>query len=105
MFAIGDKEWPGVSKAMEEMGELLQVFGKLMGTRGSTSHWSGDLLKMMLDEMADVMASVYFTIDYNGLNLDYIMKRMFKKYAQYEQWHRGENEPIPTPIANPLKDA
>lgn len=31
MFAIGDKEWPGISKLIEEAGEVLQICGKAHG--------------------------------------------------------------------------
>lgn len=30
MFSIGSKRWPGISKLIEECGEVLQIAGKLM---------------------------------------------------------------------------
>ena len=41
MFAIGDKKWPGISKLVEEAGEVTQVAGKLMGSGGDILHWDG----------------------------------------------------------------
>lgn len=61
MFAIGDEEWPGISKLAEEAGEVLQVIGKLMGTRGQTKHWNvPDLKKALEDEIADLDAAIAF---------------------------------------------
>ena len=38
MFKIEDKRWPGVSKVLEEIGELGEELGKLMGSNGKTKH-------------------------------------------------------------------
>jgi len=35
-FSIGSAVWPGVSKVIEEMGELQQVLGKLIAVAGDT---------------------------------------------------------------------
>lgn len=90
MFALGDKIWPGVSKAVEELAELGVVFGKLMGSRGKVEHWSGNLWEMMHDEMGDVLAAVYFVARRNGLDLERIRLRAKQKLAQYKKWHAGE---------------
>ena len=92
MFAIGDREWPGVSKLIEEMGELHQVLGKLMGSRGSTEHWSGDLRKMLHEELADVLASVHFVIERNNLDHSVIDPRVFEKLTKFSNWHQGDPE-------------
>lgn len=103
MFAIGDKEWPGVSKAVEEMGELLQVLGKLMGMRGNTNHWSGDLMAMLLDELADVRASLDFLAMFNKLDMNYIDKRYAEKLRLYREWHK--TDPKPPELDKPKQDA
>ena len=59
-FAIGSRVWPGTSKLVEEMGELQQVLGKLIATGGDTDHWSGDLRRMLVEELGDVSAAVRF---------------------------------------------
>jgi NTP pyrophosphatase (non-canonical NTP hydrolase) len=94
MFAIGDNEWPGVSKLVEEIGELGQVLGKLMGSRGDTKHWSGDLRDMMQIEIADVMAAITFVLAYNPvLNREAIEAQIKKKVALFEQWHKDDPDP------------
>jgi NTP pyrophosphatase (non-canonical NTP hydrolase) len=55
MFAIGDNEWAGLSKLIEEAGEVIQVGGKLMGSRGDTNHWSGDLREKLVEELGDLL--------------------------------------------------
>lgn len=92
MFAIGDEEWPGVSKVLEEMGELQQVLGKLMGVRGKTTHWSGDLRKMLIEEMADLKAALIFLEKYNmsGEEIVAMRERVAFKFQRFEAWHRNE---------------
>lgn len=91
-FAIGDQSWPGISKLVEEMGELNQVIGKLMGTHGEFNHWSGDLEPMLYDEMGDVLAAIQFVTSHCLLDADRIAKRAAKKLDIFEKWHRGEND-------------
>lgn len=92
MFAIGDDEWPGVSKVLEETGELQQVLGKIMGVRGKTEHWSGDLRKMLLDEVADVLAALMFLQDkcLSTEEAQAVCDRMEFKLKRFEAWHRNE---------------
>jgi NTP pyrophosphatase (non-canonical NTP hydrolase) len=93
MFAIGDKEWPGVSKLVEEIGEIGQVLGKLMGSRGDTKHWSGDLRDMMQTEIGDVLAAIAFVVDHNPvLNRDAITEQFDRKVALFKQWHADDPE-------------
>lgn len=92
MFAIGDKEWPGISKLVEEIGELGQVCGKLMGTGGKVSHWDGegDLDDRLIAEMADVYAAITFVMRRNfqlELLRDRFTKRAEAKIKLFEQWH------------------
>lgn len=91
-FAIGDQSWPGISKLVEEMGELNQIIGKLMGTRGEFNHWSGDLEPMLYDEMGDVLAAIQFVTRHCLLDAERIAKRAAKKLDIFEKWHRGEND-------------
>ena len=92
MFAIGDKEWPGVSKVLEEMGELQQVLGKIMGVRGEIQHWSGDLRKMLIEELADVYAALSFFQDHNmtGDEMELVSDRAHFKAKRFEAWHCNE---------------
>lgn len=89
-FAIGDQKWPGVSKLIEEMGELNQVLGKLMGSRGSLVHWSGDLGQMLHEELADVLAAIDFVATHGRLDMDQIRARTKAKRELFETWHVKE---------------
>jgi len=91
MFAFSDKEWPGIAKLNEECGELVQVMGKLMMIHGTTNHWSGDLRKMLTEEMADVEAAITFVKE-NCLTkkeVAAIRRRVSSKLKKFEKWHHG----------------
>lgn len=95
MFAIGDKEWPGISKLVEECGETLQVAGKLMGSRGTILHWDGSNLKTRLeDELADLIAAATFVADNCRLDRERIRSRADSKLALFRSWHAKE-DPLP----------
>ena len=90
-FAIGDSKWPGISKLVEEAGEVQQVCGKLLGTRGALEHWDGSNLKTRLeDEIADLVAAAYFVTQKNGLDEDRMAERIEEKMRLFEQWHEGD---------------
>lgn len=60
-FSIGSSCWPGTSKVIEEMGEALQVLGKLIATHGETAHWDGsDLRVLLIEELGDVYGAIDF---------------------------------------------
>jgi NTP pyrophosphatase (non-canonical NTP hydrolase) len=92
MFAIGDEEWPGLSKLAEECGEVIQVIGKLMGTRGKTDHWDGmDLRKRLIEELADLIAAICFAVDQNRLDEQALKERIEKKLETFERWHNEQD--------------
>ncbi len=89
MFAIGDKEWPGISKLTEECGEVVQICGKLLGTGGNVDHWDGSNLKTELEkEIADCYAAINFVIRHCGLDEQAIGARAAIKGRRFEQWHQ-----------------
>lgn len=93
MFAIGDKIWPGVSKLVEECGELVTEFGKLMGSRGDQHHWSGNLVERIENEMGDVLAAVDFVLEHCWLlSKEQVQTRREKKLAIFRQWHMEDPE-------------
>ena len=92
MFAIGDKMWPGVSKLVEEIGELGQVLGKLMGSRGKLEHWSGDLWGMLHDEIGDMLGAVKFVMERCTLDVKRIHERAEAKYNLFQEWHKKDPE-------------
>lgn len=88
MFAIGDKEWPGISKLIEEAGEVQQVCGKLMGTQGKENHWDGTNLKVRIEqEIADLVAACNFVITHCQLDSVSISQRIVAKIGTFDNWH------------------
>lgn len=91
-FSIGATLWPGLTKAAEESGELVQVIAKLMATGGAVEHWDGTNLRDRLtEELADVLAAVYFVVETNsadsGLDLAVFYARVDDKLALFRKWH------------------
>lgn len=87
-YSIGSAIWPGLSKLIEEAGEVMQVAGKIIGTGGDTDHWDGtDLLSRLEDEVADLLAAIKFVMDKNALNQRAMRKRSEAKQALFNEWH------------------
>ena len=90
-FSIGSRHWPGVSKLIEECGEVLQVAGKLMQT-GAT-YWDGTNLKERLEEeLADLQAAIEFVACHNDLAADRIGRHVDEKIALFNKWHKEQGE-------------
>lgn len=107
MFAFSDKDWPGIAKLIEECGELTEVLplvilltavgrltqtqGKLVMIEGGTDHWSGNLRKAMIEEMADVKAAIQFVGDHNlgKRERKTLETRVKNKMKRFDRWHRG----------------
>lgn len=94
MFAIGDRRWPGISKLVEECGEVIQVCGKLMGKRGNVEHWSGDMREKLHEELGDLMAAIAFVTEHCGLDQTLIAKRASEKLKTFKKWHATDKEPV-----------
>ena len=87
-FSIGGTVWPGLSKLIEECGEVLQVGGKLMGSEGRTDHWSGDLNQMLVEELGDLRAAITFFTEANAIDSASVACRHRDKLIQFWEWHR-----------------
>lgn len=88
-FSIGSQFWPGISKLIEECGEVIQVAGKLIGARGVPEHWDGtDLHARMTEELADLLAAISFVIAENELDAASINRRWEEKKERFYRWHR-----------------
>ena len=86
-YSIGSTRWAGLSKLVEEMGELGQVIGKLVGTGGEAHHWDGsDLRERLHEEIGDVMAAIRFFAEVNRLDSARILARAESKFARFVQW-------------------
>jgi len=89
LFAIGADRWPGISKLVEECGEVVHVCGKLLGTYGERPHWDGtDLKERLQQELGDLEAAICFVVGLCYLDMDAIMARRDAKLKQFEHWHR-----------------
>jgi NTP pyrophosphatase (non-canonical NTP hydrolase) len=104
MFAIGDKQWPGISKLVEEAGEVLQVCGKLQGTGGQVNHWDGTDLKVRLEEeLGDLVAAIDFVVDHCDVDGGAVERRAAKKRSLFREWHNQQPLlPAPTPTTDGL---
>lgn len=89
-FSIGSNCWPGTSKVIEEMGEALQVLGKVIATHGATDHWDGsDLRERLIEELGDVLGAMQF---WQAENLDAFERIRLSQRAEgkrrlFETWH------------------
>lgn len=89
-YSIGSDLWPGLSKLIEEAGEVSQVAGKILGTGGKAEHWDGTNLRdRMEEELADLMAACDFVIQHNNLNEEKIGNRVIAKLAVFEKWRKA----------------
>lgn len=89
IFSIEASRWPGLSKLTEEAGEVLQVVGKLMGTRGQLKHWDGSRLNLRLvEELADLAAAIDFVLEHNARQLSRVAfeNRRAEKLAVFNKW-------------------
>jgi NTP pyrophosphatase (non-canonical NTP hydrolase) len=90
-FAIGSRTWPGLSKLVEELGEVAQVAGKLIATGGEPDHWDGTNLRTRLeDELADLEAAIAFVLEHNDLDAGRVAERRAAKLRQFGDWHREQ---------------
>ena len=89
-YCIGSDEWNGLSKLIEEMGELHQVCGKLIGSEGKSDHWSGKLRDKFIEEIGDVYASLnFFTMrNFTSEERELIIKQMQTKEEKFKKWDK-----------------
>jgi NTP pyrophosphatase (non-canonical NTP hydrolase) len=88
-FSIGGRRWPGISKLIEECGEVQQVCGKLLATGGDPAHWEGtDLRVRLAEEIADLMAAIMFVVGANQLPDP--SERAERKRELFWKWHREQ---------------
>ncbi len=89
-YSIGSNYWTGLSKLIEESGEVVQVCGKLLGTGGSVAHWDGTELRTRLEEeLADLTAAIAFVTSRNKLDYVAIQKRAAEKLTKFGDWHES----------------
>lgn len=95
-YAIGSDVWDGASKVVEEMGELLQVFGKLIGCGGSNEYWGGlNLRDKLVEELGDLRAAIRYFEDRNltAEEVTSIDNRSYMKLYRFEDWANNGHDP------------
>jgi len=80
----------GLSKLIEECGELVQVAGKKLAYYSTDAHpdRGRPLHERLEDEIADVLAAAELVIALHGLNDDRIRMRRSMKLDLFMSWHR-----------------
>lgn len=87
-YALGSDKWPGLSKLIEEFGEVIQIAGKIIATDGEALHFDGtDLVERLVEELGDAEAAIAFLREFNGLSKGKIEKRKMEKFRQFMDWH------------------
>lgn len=92
-YTIGASQWNGLSKLVEEAGEVIQVAGKIMGTDGDDEHWDGSKLPARLvDELGDLDAAIRFVLEKNKDRLprDRFRAQSRLKLAKFRAWHKAQ---------------
>lgn len=84
---MSKEKWLGIFKLMEEMGELIQVLGKL-GPFPSGNHPdnNGDLVGRATLEIADVYAALDYFVAANGLDNKTIAMCRAQKLEKFRYW-------------------
>lgn len=82
--------WIGIAKLIEETGELQQVLGKILAYPENT-HPQGDMRHRLIEELADVRASINFFVQENLLPSEvYTMEeRLNTKFNRFEMWKKN----------------
>lgn len=89
-YSIGSRTLPGLSRLLEEAGEVVQVLGKIIGAGHSGQHWDGsNLADKLRDEMADLAAALNFVAETNGFIGDTrYAERIGRKLRTYHEWQQ-----------------
>lgn len=93
-YNFNDPTWPGLSKLIEECGEVITIAAKLIATNGGAEHWAEESLYTRLEEeMGDALAAIDFVITHNAhrVSRERVNEREAKKWMWYRQWHAGES--------------
>jgi len=83
----------GLTKLMEECGELTAIAAKKVAFMNTDVHpdGAGSMKLRLEEELADVLAISTFVADVWDLDEEAIMKRAEKKRALFYKWHADPN--------------
>ena len=81
----------GLTKLMEECGELVQIAAKKVAYPDVDIHPDGQNLNArLIEEMGDVLAAITFVATKIGLDTAAIFVRAEEKKQLYQEWDKGE---------------
>lgn len=87
-YSFGSELMPGLSKMIEEMGELSQIIGKIQAVGHMGEHYNvRNLEKELVREMGDVRAAIAAFTEINGLSKEDVMQRESDKFLLFKRWH------------------
>jgi hypothetical protein len=88
-FNFGSAVLPGMSKLVEECGEVLRIAGKLISTNGGWLHWRDpNLHTELMQEMADTYAAIEFMVEHaEEIDAARFRERVLDKTKLFETWH------------------
>lgn len=81
----------GLTKLVEEAGEVIQVAAKLQAYPGGVHPDGGSLLRERLaDELGDLLAAAEIVIDLHALDRKRIAAQWERKLLLFRLWHATE---------------
>lgn len=86
-------QFGGLTKLIEECGELVQIAAKKQAYFDTDTHpdGKGSMKKRLEEEMADVIAACVLVAENFGLNQDFLEQRALKKLELFRSWHNNTN--------------
>lgn len=92
-YNIGSNKCPGLSKLIEESGEVQQVVGKIIGIGHMGEHWDGsNLRERFTEELADLLAAIDFVAQLNNLDTNSMADRRIDKFDTFMSWHKEQKK-------------
>lgn len=88
-YAIGSTVWPGLSKLIEESGELQQRLAQLAAYPLLNHPTLKNQQRRLEEELGDVLATLWFFTSVNALNYKFIERRAKTKFTKFKKWHKG----------------
>mgnify|MGYP003586498230 CR=1 FL=1 len=81
--------YDGLTKLIEECGELIQVASKKQAFFTTDKHpdGAGSLKRRLEEESADVIAACIFVVENFKLDQKFIEERVEKKLKRFRDWH------------------
>lgn len=78
----------GLTKLVEECGELVQICAKKMAYYHSDEHpdGKGSMKQRMTEEMGDVLAAIHFVATKFDISVEDLIIRKYKKLDLFEDW-------------------